>query len=160
MCWLCRRGKHPEQILDAPRSAGRKEILSRNIFQGKKYYLGILLLLCIQYSSHHSKTSTVSLTWCLFSGQLVQGGAVLQVPRDAPGQHQLRRGAEEPRGSHHQLRHGQRTFLEQRDRRWGGGEVSYHEDNLPITKYSVKTTQAISNPWSLSQKHRFLVLNL
>ena len=49
----------------------------------------------------------------IIPGQLVQGRAVLPVPRDASGQHQLSRGAEEPGGSHHQLWDGQRALLEQ-----------------------------------------------
>ena len=37
----------------------------------------------------------------LFAGQLVQGGAVLQVPRDAPGQRQQRGRAAGARGKNH-----------------------------------------------------------
>ena len=63
----------------------------------KKYYLGIFFKVIIM--------STAGPSHLLFlAGQLVQGRAVLQVPRDASRQHQLRRGAEEPGGPHHQLR--------------------------------------------------------
>ena len=99
---LCGRGrKYSEQILDAPRPAGRKEILSRNIFQGKKYYLGIFYTVF----NIHLITLNVPVFQLIFiPGQLVQGGAVLQVPRDAPRQHQLRGGAGQPGGSHTELR--------------------------------------------------------
>ena len=65
---------------------------------GKEYYLGIffkvkiiIFLLNVKLSNHTHKSKDEKNG--IFAGQLVQGGAVLQVPQHAPGQHQQRGGA-------------------------------------------------------------------
>ena len=64
----------------------------------KKYYLGIFFKVRV------SPSDLLDNPDCLFAGQLVQGWAVLPVPRDAPGQHQQRAGAEGAPGAHSELR--------------------------------------------------------
>ena len=101
-----RRRPRAKPVDHAPTAARSEAVLPRSVLQGEEatgqthaaaIYDTALVFLLI------NKKFPIS-TLFPSTGQLVQGRAVLPLPRDAPRQHQLGRGAEGPAGAHTGLR--------------------------------------------------------